>query len=378
MILKLIMEFNLIYFRISIILMINNMVININDIKEIVKEIRSVVKIVYGNNIPEQYSVINIVAKQGYLILTGATIETIIRKKIVVTNNKEFSGEAVLPIEELYKTVLAFTNDVNIEFKKKYVLFSQKKIKYKIFKLFDIPVVDYDKNISKQYEVDFNIKLALDKLKSFCFNKNIKKILTYVRFYNRNNEAWAVATNGHKIAGFKLSDTALPFEFLLNPQTPIDDIDKITIAQSSAFFVFISDSKIVYHRKFEENDYPDIDRIVDQKLNHYFEFDRNNIYYSMSIAKKLMGNDVMFSFEINDNIKITASNPEKVSASYEDTIAVIDKDIEVNASFSSIVFFDVVKLLDIKTIKMQHDTRFFIHKESDIFVGSMSLNITGG
>lgn len=346
--------------------------VNVKDIKKQILEIKKYTLAINSKLSPSQFFGTAIEVKNDTMVLTAGTEETILRYKITIDSTEE--KNALVATSDLVKVIKAFKGDLKISFNKEHLVVAQGNRKFRINYMDESYRLEFPKHITNTFTIDFDIRSVMNRLGRFTKKFKPTPVVNYIYFCVIDGATWAMATDTSKAGGIKVSDKPIKSPFLIKPYVPIESGDPITIGEANSFLVFMTEKKVIYHRKFPVDKFPPIERLFDLELPNAFWVSKEDIYSSMDAARKLVdGENIILELDINDDIKIRAYDATGGHVDYTDTIPLEYSSKPIKVRFGSIVLFDMIEFLDLDIIKIHHDDlRFFYMSDTEI-AGSAAI-----
>lgn len=357
------------------------MLLKIDDIKKCVTEIYQHTVKFHKDNIPLWQQTTYFHYNDDKLTIVGGTGNIILMYLIPIehsttTNN---SIEVLVETQKLFNIVRNLKGDV--EFKTNdnselIVSFDKSKLKLQSFPIEER--LTYPKKISNKIRSTVDLGCYLKILRKFVSTDTQTPALTMIRFYNNNGVVHADATDKYKVIRMKCDgELNIVNDLLINPFLPLDKGVKYTVAESGAYNVFISDTKIIFQRK-EVKDFPNLDFVFNQKTLNSFTFDKDTMADSMKTAFGLLdGSMVTLTLNVSNNILIKARSIINHLDEFTAVIPVLHKDQDITVSFNHTILKDALELITEKNVVINFldNEHVFFYKNKKMTIGLLSLRI---
>lgn len=294
------------------------------------------------------------------LWITGTDLE------VELLANAELLSECVpgtitVPARKFLDIVKSLPSDVDIKFvaegDKARITAGRGK-----YTLSTLPSDDFPNLEDSSFDVEFEIerralKKLIDKTSFSMAQQDVRYYLNGLSIETENQIVRAVATDGHRLAisscsleGYQLPgrQVIVPRKGVLEVSRLLDDSEQPLKVQFGTNHIRVFSQDYVFTSKLVDGRFPDYRRVLPDSPDKVLAFDRVVLKGAFTRAliltnEKLKFRGVRLNFE-NNELKITANNPEQEQA--EEVIDVDYNDESMEIGFNVSYLIDVLNAID--------------------------------
>ena len=298
------------------------------------------------------------------LTLTATDLELEMVSYTEITNMGE-DGKVTIPAKKLLDICKSLPEDSILTFESDAdsIKISTGRSKYSLITL---PATDFPNIDEWKGDVEFKLNKSelLRLIESTHFsmaNQDVRYYLNGMSIETEGNEIRSVATDGHRLAICKISNEslALPARQVIVPRKgileiirlldPVDDEIQIFLGSNH---VRIIDTEFSFTSKLVDGRFPDYRRVLPRNGDKVLETNKDQLRQVLSRASILSNEKfkgVRLNFD-NNELKITANNPEQEQA---------EEVVEVNFPYEDLeIGFNVNYVLDVLNAIKDVDVKF--------------------
>ncbi|WP_448212318.1 DNA polymerase III subunit beta [Colwellia sp. MEBiC06753] len=287
------------------------------------------------------------------LTLTATDLELEMVAHAVIENHGE-NGKLTIPAKKLLDICKSLPEDSMLTFETsgETIIISTGRSKYSLSTL---PASDFPNIEEWQGDVEFKIRkndlLRLIESTHFSMaNQDVRYYLNGMSVETEGNEIRSVATDGHRLAICKISDSELnlPTRQVIVPRKGILEIIRLLDPVDEEVQVFLGsnhiriiDSEFSFTSKLVDGRFPDYRRVLPRNGDKVLETDKELLRQVLSRAS-ILSNEKFKGVRLNfteGELKITANNPEQEQA---------EEVLEINFPYDDLeIGFNVSYVLDV-------------------------------
>jgi len=298
------------------------------------------------------------------LTLTATDLELEMVASAPVNNQGE-NGKVTIPAKKLLDICKSLPEDSLLMFDSDSdaITISTGRSKYSLSTL---PATDFPNIEEWKGDVEFKISKAdlLRLIESTHFsmaNQDVRYYLNGMSIETEGNEIRSVATDGHRLAICKISNSefSLPARQVIVPRKGILEIIRLLDPVEDEVQVFLGsnhiriiDSEYSFTSKLVDGRFPDYRRVLPRNGDKVLETDKESLRQVLSRAS-ILSNEKFKGVRLNfasSELKITANNPEQEQA---------EEVIEINYPYQDLeIGFNVSYVLDVLNAIKEHAVKF--------------------
>ncbi len=302
--------------------------------------------------------------KGNQLFLTGTDLEveltTQAELKDAVSSDKKFT----IPAKKFLDICKSLPDDsvisVSIEADRALVQASRSK-----FNLATLPASEYPNLMDWTAEVDFNIEQAtltrlIDATQFSMANQDARYFLNGMKFETEGNLLRTVATDGHRLAVCTMPLTQeLPSHSVIVPRKAVIELSRLLMPNDEtirleigANHIRISMQKILFTSKLIDGRFPDYRRVLPRNADRILEANTEILKRAL-MRVAILSNERFRGVRLaltNNQLKITANNPEQEEA--EEIIDVAYQNVDMEIGFNVAYLLDVLNTLKCERVRI--------------------------
>ncbi|QIW15282.1 DNA polymerase III subunit beta [Pasteurellaceae bacterium RH1A] len=298
------------------------------------------------------------------VFLTGTDLEVELTTQAELVQAVDFSGKFTIPAKKFLDICKSLPDDslISVQFEQDKALIKASRSK---FTLATLPAEDYPNLMDWSPEVDFNLDQAtlarlIDATQFSMANQDARYFLNGMKFETEGNLLRTVATDGHRLAVCTMAlSQELPSHSVIVPRKAVlelarllgngDEGVRLEIGTSN---LRVSMNGIVFTSKLIDGRFPDYRRVLPRNADRIVEAEAEVLKRAL-VRAAILSNERFRGVRLalsQNQLKITANNPEQEEA--EEIVDVAYQNIDMEVGFNVSYLLDVLNTLRCERVRI--------------------------
>lgn len=302
--------------------------------------------------------------KGNQLFLTGTDLEVELTTQAELEQAESSDKKFTIPAKKFLDICKSLPDDsvisVSIEADRALVQASRSK-----FNLATLPASDYPNLMDWNAEVDFNIEQSIltrliDATQFSMANQDARYFLNGMKFETEGNLLRTVATDGHRLAVCTMPlEQELPSHSVIVPRKAVIELSRLLMPNDENIrleigsnHIRISMQKILFTSKLIDGRFPDYRRVLPRNADRTLEAETETLKRAL-MRVAILSNERFRGVRLaltNNQLKMTANNPEQEEA--EEIIDVAYQSTDMEIGFNVAYLLDVLNALKCERVRV--------------------------